>query len=115
MQGVKLIGKVVFIGEKEVIEWVSKKTNKEYKIEKKEIVIEEIKEEYPQRVAITFTNDKLDLVQWIKVDDMIEAYVNFNANPYIKDGKTRYINSINCWKVNITWEPSVTNDDDLPF
>ena len=92
---------------------------------KREFVIKDQDEKYPQTVLFQSVQDRCDLLNEHKVGDLVEVSFNLRgrewANP--KDGVIRYFNSLDAWKIEKIEgaaeeknETFVTpEDDDLPF
>lgn len=103
-------GIVKFIGQREVIG---------NDLEKQTIVLEENTDrEFKGSLAIDFFRDKIALLEWVKVGDLVTAQLNSRCNES-KTQAGRYFNSITCWKLTAgagqssAAAPKV--DDDLPF
>lgn len=99
------------------------------------------KEQYPQPLAIEFTQDRVDLLNQVNVGDDVKISINLRGREWTNpEGVTKYFNSIQGWRIekivteNIQASPSGTptppsdglnkgtenldNDgdvDDLPF
>ncbi|WP_185872796.1 DUF3127 domain-containing protein [Blattabacterium cuenoti] len=98
---------------------------------KREIVIT-TEEPYPQNILIEFIQDKVDLLESIKLKDKIKVFINIRGREWKNpEGIIKYFNSIQGWKIenihsstsnNIVnskkmISPSLSSDDfdDLPF
>ncbi|WOX79223.1 DUF3127 domain-containing protein [Candidatus Shikimatogenerans bostrichidophilus] len=67
---------------------------------KKRSIILETEELYPQKILIEFIQDKIDLLKFININDKVKIYINIRGKEWKnKDGITKYINSIQCWKI----------------
>lgn len=96
---------------------------------KQEFVIE-TQDQFPKKVCFTLFNDKVSLIEQIKVGDEIEVYFNVESREY--NGK--WFHNINAWKIeqpseninmkdappeyrleDIPPEPADEGDGDLPF
>jgi len=69
--------------------------------------------EYKDSMMFDLIKDKVSLVQWYKIGDMVKVSFNPRANNY--SGK--YYNNISAWKIegnaSDVWSSSA--DNDLPF
>lgn len=88
------------------------------KFKKREIVITEPDDKYPQHVSYQVTQDRCDLLDGLSVGQ--EVQFNYNrrgrewTNP--KDGLVKYFNTLEIWKIEAIGEaPSGNFDDDLGF
>ncbi len=107
--------KIIYIWQEEKV-WQNQ-------IPKLTIVIEEDWKEYPNSVAIDLFNEKIKLIDWFKVWDIVKASLNFRAREY----NWKYFNSISSWRITKANQDSVSTstsntdnkvedeDDDLPF
>lgn len=82
------------------------------------VIIEELKEEYPNSLAIDVLWDsKIDLLQSFNVWDVVTIEYNTRANEY----KDRWFNNITLWRIQKeqpqTKAPAndLEDDEDLPF
>ncbi|WGH24758.1 MAG: DUF3127 domain-containing protein [Candidatus Shikimatogenerans bostrichidophilus] len=67
---------------------------------KKKSIILITDEQYPQNIIIDFVQKKIDLLNYIKIDDKVKVYINIKGREFInKDGTTRYFNTIQAWKI----------------
>jgi hypothetical protein len=85
---------------------------------KQTIVLEESTDrEFKGGLAVDFFKEKTELLDGIKVGDMVTAYLNTRVNES-KTQAGRFFNSISCWKLE-KGEGSSTSSksggDDLPF
>lgn len=93
--------------------------------EKLSMVLEEISDkDYKSSLMIEFFKEKIDLVESLKVGDVIKAYLN----PRAKEYNGRRYNSVSCRKIDVIsqggWkaakaagksDESYDDNDDLPF
>lgn len=95
------------------------------KFKKREFVIT-TEGEYPQHISLQLVQDKTSLLDAYKVGDLLLCHINLRGKMYEKDGKTKYFNSIEAWKIEKlgtgTGEPEsqhkekgIDADDSLPF
>ena len=103
---------------------------------KRELVVS-TDEQYPQHIMIEFTQDKVDLLNSVKVGDDVKVSINIKGREWLSPaGETKFFNSIHGWRIEKvgaeshaqtpppmpaagTFEPapSFTEEehDDLPF
>lgn len=66
---------------------------------KKQILVVQTNEEYPQKVPVEFMKDKVDLLQNIQVGQEVNINVNIRGNEYQdRYGVTRFGLSFQGWK-----------------
>ncbi|WP_185867188.1 DUF3127 domain-containing protein [Blattabacterium cuenoti] len=97
--------------------------------QKKEIVLT-TEEPYPQNILIEFIQDKVNLLENIRLKDKIKVFINIRGREWTNpEGIIKYFNSIQGWKIehyshpnsietsNKTSTTSLSSDDfdDLPF
>ncbi len=105
-------GTVKFIGAKEEIGANS--------LIKQTVVLEEISDrEFKWGLAVDFFKEKTELLNDIKVGDVITAHLNTRVNES-KTQPGKYFNSISCRRVekgqgSNQWNQSTSGGDDLPF
>lgn len=101
-------GMVKFIGQRETIsEWVEKQT----------IVLEENTDrEFKGSLAVDFFRDKIQLIENVKVGDLVTVHLNTRCNES-KNQPGRYFNSITGWRIETGAQAASTKPatDDLPF
>ena len=89
-------------------------------LEKQTVVLEEDTErEFKGGLAVDFFKEKTELLNEIKVGDLITVHINTRVNES-KTQPGRYFNSITGWRLEQGAGSSNTNkkeeaDDDLPF
>ncbi|MDH3004624.1 MAG: DUF3127 domain-containing protein, partial [Candidatus Shikimatogenerans sp. JK-2022] len=67
---------------------------------KKQSIILITDEQYPQNLIIDFIQNKIDLLNFIKINDRVKVYINIKGREFInKDGNIKYFNSIQAWKI----------------
>lgn len=85
-----LIGKLILIDDVKEISASFKKRD----------VAIETDEQYPQKILIEFTQDKCDLLNNYKLDDVVKIAININGREWINpQGEKKYFNSLRGWKV----------------
>lgn len=66
---------------------------------KKQIMVVQTNEEYPQKVPVEFMKDKVDLLQNIQVGQEVSIHINIRGNEYQdRNGVTRFGLSFQGWK-----------------
>tara|TARA_Y100001937_G_C6956796_1_gene257115 strand:- start:272 stop:625 length:354 start_codon:yes stop_codon:yes gene_type:complete len=98
------------------------------KFKKREFVIQDDSEQYPQVISFQLVQDKCSLLETYNEGDVISVNFNVRGREWVspKDGETKYFNSLEAWKLSgendaptqIPTAVSNTNtgeEDDLPF
>lgn len=104
------------------------------KFKKRELIIEYAENPtYPEFLKFEATQDKVNILDNVKVGDQVEVFFNLRGRPWTnKEGVTTYFNSLVVWRVNalaagesaVASTPayaapadisSSADDDDLPF
>lgn len=105
------------------------------KFKKRELVIEYAENPtYPEYVKFEAVQDKVGLLDPLKVGDQVEVFFNLRGRPWTdKAGKTQYFNTLAVWRLNVlgaeapaantpAYAPPVdiaadpgSDDSDLPF
>lgn len=80
----ELLGTIKSIGDLETIRQLKKKT-----------VLIETTGKYPQTVPVEFLNDKIDLINSLKVGDEVNIGINLRSNEY----KGKYYINLSGWKI----------------
>lgn len=95
MEAIKVKGKVVFIGQTQLV------GEKEFK--KRELVLElEGNPNYPDEVLFEATKDKCDELTSLNVGDVVELSVNLKGRKWTnKEGVDKWFNTLAIWKINI--------------
>ncbi len=75
------------------------------KFKKREVVIEYAENpSYPEYVKLEAVQDKVNLLDAVKVGDQVEVFFNLRGRPWTdKNGKTQYFNTLSVWRLNV-WE-----------
>lgn len=69
---------------------------------KRELVVT-TDEQYPQHIAIEFTQDKCDLLNDISVGDEVKVSINLGGREWTNpQGEVKYFNSIKGWRIEVT-------------
>ena len=99
------------------------------KFSKRELVVT-TEEQYPQHIAIQFTQDKCDLLNKFSIGQSVEVGINLRGREWTSpQGEVKYFNTIEGWRVSlqdVTYEKhpqelapepmtQEENDDLLPF
>lgn len=70
------------------------------KFSQKEIVITiDAGGNYPQHVSVFANNDKINLLDSIAIDDEVIAVVNINGREWVKDGVSKFFNTLTIFKL----------------
>ena len=104
------------------------------KFKKRELIIEYAENPtYPEFLKFEATQDKVNILDNVKVGDQVEVFFNLRGRPWTnKEGVTTYFNSLVVWRVNALAAgesaavstpayaapadiTSSADDDDLPF
>lgn len=104
------------------------------KFKKRELVVEYAENPtYPEFIKMEAVQDKVNLLDSVKVGDQVEVFFNLRGRPWTdKNGKTQYFNTLSVWRLNIlgagapasspAYAPPVDisaapgdEDSDLPF
>lgn len=104
------------------------------KFKKRELIIEYAENPtYPEFLKFEATQDKVNILDNVKVGDQVEVFFNLRGRPWTnKEGVTTYFNSLVVWRVNALAAgesaavstpayaapadiSSSADDDDLPF
>lgn len=86
-------------------------------VDKQTIVLEENTDrEFKWSLAVDFFRDKIQLLDNVKVGDLVTVYLNTRCNES-KTQPGRYFNSITCWRIETGNQaaPAQWGNDDLPF
>lgn len=72
---------------------------------KREFVILDESSQYPQSVLFQSVQDKCELLDNFKVDDVVEVTFNLRGREWInpKDGSIRFFNSLDAWKIEASF------------
>lgn len=88
----KITGRIITIGDVVIVS---------EKFKKLEFVVETA-EQYPQRLQLQFTQDKVELMKYYKVGSNVDVNVNIKgrewANP--QTGELRYFMSLDAWSIS---------------
>lgn len=73
------------------------------KFKKREVVIEYAENpSYPEYVKLEAVQDKVNLLDAVKVGDQVEVFFNLRGRPWTdKNGKTQYFNTLSVWRLNV--------------
>lgn len=102
---------------------------------KREFVLEVEDGAYPQVVSFQLIQDKCPLLDAYEIGDQMKIHFNLKGRAWTnKEGQTKYFNSLDCWRIeklgaaetaanvqkddsfpSTSDEPSIDNNDDLPF
>ena len=66
---------------------------------KRELVVT-TEEQYPQHIMIEFTQDKVDLLDYLRIGQLVKVSINLRGREWTNpQGETKYFNSIQGWRV----------------
>ena len=99
---------------------------------KREFVVLDASGQYPQTIMFQAVQDRVDMLDQVKVGDMVEVVFFLRGREWINpEGVAKYFNSLDAWKVNKTANDGTAagspasadnaetfvaeGDDDLPF
>jgi hypothetical protein len=101
-QDIQVTGEVTFIGE---VEKISDKFTKQ-------TIAIKTNDDYPQEFGIDFVNDKVKLVESLKVKDGVTVSVNLRG----REWRGKYFTSLNGWRIESGGKDiSSKGETDLPF
>jgi hypothetical protein len=87
---IKITGQVYHIGE---VEQVSKK------FRKREFVVKTV-EQYPQFVLLQVVNDRCDLLDSLRLNDNVNAFINIRGREWTdRNGARKFFNTLEAWQV----------------
>jgi hypothetical protein len=78
---------------------------------KKQVIVIEVDGKFPQKVAVEFGKEKIDLLSSVAVGNEVSASVNIRGSEY----NGRYFVSLSGWKIDILSAGTSTETDDIPF
>ena len=78
---------------------------------KKQVIVIEVDGKFPQKVAVEFGKEKIDLLSSVAVGNEVSASVNIRGSEY----NGRYFVSLAGWKIDILSAGTSTEADDIPF
>ena len=71
------------------------------KFSKRELVVT-TEEQYPQHIAIQFTQDKCDLLNKFSIGQSVEVGINLRGREWTSpQGEVKYFNTIEGWRVSL--------------
>lgn len=102
MEKIKITGQVYHVGQ---VEQVSEK------FKKREFVLKTF-EQYPQFVLIQVVNDRCDLLDTLRLNDTVEAFINIRGREWTdRNGVRKFFNTLEAWQItfaNINAQPQQT-------
>jgi hypothetical protein len=78
---------------------------------KKQVIVIEVDGKFPQKVAVEFGKEKIDLLSSVAVGNEVSASVNIRGSEY----NGRYFVSLTGWKIDILSAGAAEEDDSIPF
>lgn len=94
-------GKIILIGDTETI------GTKEFK---KRLLVVQTDEQYPQSIPVEFTQDKTNLLDKFKVDDLVKVSINLRGSEW----KGKYYANIQGWRIDKVDSLSLTAQQQMP-
>jgi len=94
-------GKIIVIGDTETI------GTKEFK---KRLLVVQTDEQYPQSIPVEFTQDKTNLLDKFKVDDLVKVSINLRGSEW----KGKYYANIQGWRIDKVESLSLTAQQQMP-
>jgi len=89
------------------------------KFSKREFVVTDESEKYPQDIMLQLTQDKCELLNSVQVNQEVEVSFNLRGRGWTNpQGEVKYFNTLEAWKIELIGAPVVVNavqSDDLPF
>jgi len=106
----KIKGKVKAVGQT---------TQVSEKFAKREFVVTDDSEKYPQDIMLQLTQDKCDLLNAVTVNQEVEVSFNLRGRGWTNpQGEVKYFNTLEAWRIDLIGAPvvnAVPEDTDLPF
>ena len=114
----KMTGTIVTVGEKNQVS---------DKFAKRDVVISDNADKYPQEVSFQFTQDKCDLLENLREGQEVEISFNLKGRSWTSpQGEVKYFNTLEGWKIEAvggsTPQPvaqpvvvATEEEGDLPF
>lgn len=78
---------------------------------KKQVIVIEVDGKFPQKVAVEFGKEKIDLLSSVAVGNEVSASVNIRGSEY----NGRYFVSLAGWKIDILSAGTSTEEETIPF
>lgn len=92
MDGLKISGEIIFIGETQQIKDTFTKRN---------FVVQTKLDQYPQEYELQLTKDGCSRLDGFRVGDTVTASINLRGRGYTKkDGSRGWFTSLDCWKLD---------------
>ena len=92
MEKIKITGHVYHVGQ---VEQISEK------FKKREFVIKTI-DQYPQLVLIQVVNERCDVLDNIRLNDAVDAFINIRGREWTdRNGARKFFNTLEAWQIQI--------------
>jgi hypothetical protein len=78
---------------------------------KKQVIVIEVDGKFPQKVAVEFGKEKIDLLSSVAVGNEVSASVNIRGSEY----NGRHFVSLAGWKIDILSAGTSTEEETIPF
>ena len=89
------------------------------KFAKREFVVTDDSEKYPQDIMLQLTQDKCSLLNAVQVNQEVEVSFNLRGREWVSpQGEVKYFNTLEAWKIELIGAAvvnAVPEDTDLPF
>lgn len=69
----------------------------------------ETQDQYPKMVCFTLFGDKMDILQYYKIDQFVEVHFNIESREY----NEKYFHNINAWKIKQIATEAQTTDEQV--
>ena len=78
---------------------------------RKQVIVIEVDGKFPQKVAVEFGKEKIDLLSSVAVGNEVSASVNIRGSEY----NGRYFVSLAGWKIDILSAGTSSEEETIPF
>jgi len=88
------------------------------KFAKREFVVTDESEKYPQDIMLQLTQDKCSLLNAVQVNQEVEVSFNLRGRGWTNpQGEVKYFNTLEAWRIDLIGAAVVNavQSDDLPF
>jgi len=89
------------------------------KFKLRQFVLTDDSGQYPNEVIFQLNQDRVELLDTLKIGDMVDVEYNLKGKRWEKDGKVSYFNTLEVWKINLINTPSLAENlgvqDELPY
>lgn len=86
---------------KGVIKVIGKTQTISDKFSKVDFVLTDDSSQYPQHISIQATNDRIAILNGVKVGDRVTVHINIRGREWTSpQGEIKYFNTIEAWKID---------------